>query len=150
MRKIEKNENKKKAAPKTNRVTKIKRGPKTEEKRKELKALYIEKLLECGCIAEAAQDALHLSDNTIKDWCKKDPDFAKAISEADSVAVGKATSYLWDAIKSGNVTAIIFYLKTRGSKYGFKERQTIDLNTTEIPAGMTKEEAKDFIANLNK
>lgn len=128
---------------------KTKTGPKTPDQRERLKTLYIEKLIECGGIATAACAATGVSFPTIEDWSKKDAEFAKAIQNVDEVAVGRATSMLWDSMKEGNATSIIFYLKTRGSKYGFKENQQIDLNT-DIPKGMSKEQAKDFVANLNK
>ena len=113
-------------------------GPYKPEERERLKAAYLEKLIECGCVQEAARKAIGGVDQaTIKGWRAKDPAFDAACDEADAVAVGKATSLLWESMKAGNATAIIFYLKTRGSKYGFKENQQIDLNgaLAEIPRG---------------
>lgn len=112
-------------------------GRKTDEQREKLKVAYIECLIRCGCIAEAAQRATGLSHNTISDWREKDPDFDAACNNAEAISVGEAASMLWDSMKEGNATSIIFYLKTRGSKYGYKEKQEVDFNgvLAQIPRG---------------
>ena len=133
----------------TTKVKKSKAGPKTPEKREQMKSLYLEKLIECGGVSLAARKALGLDHHTIDNWREKDAEFDKAIEEVDAIAVGEASSMLWKSMQEGNATSIIFYLKTRGSKYGFREQQTIDLKT-DIPKGFSKEQAKEFIAKMNK
>jgi len=126
---------KKKVTPKT--PNHKKGGAYTEEQREKLKVAYVENLVKCGCIAEAAQRAVGVTNKTITDWREKDPDFDAACNNAEAISVGEAASMLWDSMKEGNATSIIFYLKTRGSKYGFKENQQIDLNglLAQIPRG---------------
>lgn len=117
---------------------KKKAGPKKPEVIEKLKVAYIEQLIKCGGIGSAAQKAVGVDYNTIQDWSKKDPEFKAAINNVDELAVGEATSLLWEEMHNGNATAIIFYLKTRGSKYGFAEKQQIDINgaLASLPKGL--------------
>ena len=55
-------------------------------------------------------------------WMKRDADYAAKVEALEGVAVDFAESKLHLAIKSGNITAIIFYLKTKGRNRGYIER----------------------------
>lgn len=56
---------------------------------------------------------------------REDKDYKKAVDELSNVALDFAESQLHQQIKGGNPTAIIFYLKTKGKKRGYVERQEI-------------------------
>jgi len=58
-------------------------------------------------------------------WLKSDPEYAEAAKEFPDIALDFAESQLFQQIKEGNVTAIIFYLKTKGKARGFVERQEL-------------------------
>jgi len=60
-------------------------------------------------------------------WMKADTDYKKAVdSIADSV-LDFAESHLYKLVKEGNPAATIFYLKTKGKKRGYIERQEIEI-----------------------
>ena len=60
---------------------------------------------------------------TFYEWYKKDEDFKKSVDSIEDIALDFAESQLHKQIKDGNVTATIFYLKTKGVKRGYVERQ---------------------------
>tara|TARA_R110002153_G_scaffold181638_1_gene334938 strand:- start:1162 stop:1518 length:357 start_codon:yes stop_codon:yes gene_type:complete len=55
----------------------------------------------------------------------KDPIFKLEVDSIQDVALDFAESHLHQQIKDGNTAATIFYLKTKGKKRGFVERQEI-------------------------
>lgn len=58
-------------------------------------------------------------------WMENDPEYKKAVDDLSNVALDYAESKLHSQIKKENPTAIIFYLKTKGKKRGYVERQEI-------------------------
>ena len=63
--------------------------------------------------------------STFYEWYNKDEEFKKAVDDIGNVALDFAESQLHKQIKDGNSTATIFYLKTKGKKRGYIERQEI-------------------------
>jgi hypothetical protein len=59
-------------------------------------------------------------------WMQEDPEYKKAVDDLSDVAIDFAESQLHKQIKDGNSTATIFYLKTKGKKRGYVERQEIE------------------------
>lgn len=64
------------------------------------------------------------------DWMKEDSEFKKKVEDINDIALDFAESSLHKQIKDGNTTATIFYLKTKGKRRGYVERQEIE-NTGE-------------------
>lgn len=60
-------------------------------------------------------------------WMKEDPEYRDKVNELTQVAIDFAESKLHSSIADGNVTAIIFFLKTKGKSRGYVERQEIEL-----------------------
>ena len=58
-------------------------------------------------------------------WLKEDEMFAKAVQEIENVALDFAESQLHKQISDNSTAATIFYLKTKGKKRGYIERQEI-------------------------
>jgi hypothetical protein len=58
-------------------------------------------------------------------WIAKDKAFKDAVDDISNVALDFAESKLHSLIRDENPTAIIFYLKTKGKKRGYIERQEI-------------------------
>ena len=59
-------------------------------------------------------------------WMDSDPEYKAAVQELSDVALDFAESQLHKQIKDGNSTATIFFLKTKGKKRGYVERQEVE------------------------
>lgn len=99
--------------PKDSRSTSIK-------KRDMLNAL--EKAL--GVVTTASEVA-NINPSTHYDWLKKDSRYAKKVEEVGERGIDFAETSLLRQIREGNTTATIFYLKTKGKKRGWVERQEL-------------------------
>ena len=84
--------------------------------------------------------------STFYKYLKEDHDFAYAVKQIDDVTIDFAESQLHKQIKEGNTTATIFFLKTKGKKRGYWEKQEIvgDINTNVSydPSKLSDEELK--------
>lgn len=58
-------------------------------------------------------------------WMDSDPEYRRAVNDIENIAIDFAESQLHQQIKGGNTTSTIFYLKTKGKKRGYVERQEI-------------------------
>lgn len=61
-------------------------------------------------------------------WLEQDAEYRKAVDELQNMTLDFAESQLHKQIKEGNTTATIFYLKTKGKKRGYVERQEIQMD----------------------
>jgi hypothetical protein len=75
-------------------------------------------------VVTTACKSIGLARSTFYEWLKDDS-FKQAVSEIQEVAIDFAESQLHKQIADGNTSATIFYLKTKGKKRGFVERQEI-------------------------
>ena len=91
-----------------------------------LKKAFIEAYRANTGNATKASEAVGIHRNTFRNWKNTDPDFAAAIDAVDEEQIDTAESELSKHIKSGNLTAIIFYLKTKGKGRGYVERVETD------------------------
>ena len=98
---------------------------KAQEDKKRNKARLLKALeASLGVVTDACKK-VKLSRQTFYKYLKEDPDFKAAVLELEEVALDTAESALFNQIKEGNVTSIIFYLKTKGRRRGYVERQEI-------------------------
>ena len=77
-------------------------------------------------VVTAACKAVGIGRTTHYLWMKDDPEYKLAVDELSDVAIDFAESHLHKQIKGGNSTSTIFYLKTKGKKRGYVERQEIE------------------------
>lgn len=77
-----------------------------------------------GIVTTAAKN-VGIHRQTHYDWMKKDEDYKKAVEEINEVALDFAESSLHKQIADKVPTSTIFYLKTKGKKRGYIERQEI-------------------------
>ncbi len=63
--------------------------------------------------------------STFYEWYNKDEEFRKQVDDIGNVALDFAESKLHEQIMDNNTSATIFYLKTKGKKRGYVERQEI-------------------------
>jgi len=59
-------------------------------------------------------------------WCKEDEDFNAEVQAIQDVALDFAESKLFEQIQDGSTAATIFYLKTKGKRRGYVERQELE------------------------
>ena len=64
------------------------------------------------------------------EWLRKDEKYAEAVEELQNVVLDFSESQLFQRIKSGDTTAIIFHLKMRGKARGYVEKQEVEQHTT--------------------
>jgi len=62
---------------------------------------------------------------TFYQWLQDDEAFAKQVDDIQNIALDYAESQLHKQIGDGSTAATIFYLKTKGKKRGYVERQEI-------------------------
>lgn len=99
----------------------MRRDEHTEHNKKELlKAL--EKSL--GVVTTACKVA-GVGRTTYYEWYRDDEEFRKKVDDLSNVALDFVESKLFEQIDSGNPSSAIFYLKTKGKKRGYVERQEI-------------------------
>tara|TARA_R110000803_G_scaffold35719_3_gene77108 strand:+ start:256 stop:615 length:360 start_codon:yes stop_codon:yes gene_type:complete len=63
--------------------------------------------------------------STYYKWLNEDAEFAAEVKDIENVALDFAESQLHKQISDNSTTATIFYLKTKGKKRGYIERQEI-------------------------
>jgi hypothetical protein len=66
--------------------------------------------------------------STFYEYYNKDEAFKSKVDELQNFTLDFVESQLHKQIKDGNTTATIFYLKTKGKKRGFVERQEIQMD----------------------
>jgi hypothetical protein len=73
-----------------------------------------------GNVSAACQQ-LGMSRNTHYDYMKSDEEYKNEVDAISEMALDFVEGKLYESIKNGSDTAIIFYLKTKGAKRGYRE-----------------------------
>ena len=84
-----------------------------------------------GNISESC-DAANIGRQTYYDWIEKDEVFKQDADDAQESLIDLAESKLMENIEDNDNTSIIFFLKTKGKKRGYIEKQEIDANIRPI------------------
>ena len=95
-----------------------------------------------GVITTACRVA-GVSRDTYYRYYEEDPEFAKQCNDIENIVLDFAESQLHKQIKGGNPTSTIFFLKTKGKKRGYFEKQVNE----NINSGMLKIEVSDELRN---
>lgn len=74
-------------------------------------------------VVSVAAARVGISRQTHYRWMKSDPEYRRAVDDVAEFAVDYVESKLFNRIEDNDVTSIIFFLKTRGKKRGYVERQ---------------------------
>ena len=77
-----------------------------------------------GVVSYACKKA-NVSRRVYYDYLNTDPDFERQVEEIKEAQVDTVEVALLNAITEGNITAIIFYLKTQGKHRGYIEKSEI-------------------------
>lgn len=96
----------------------------------EIDLKQVETLAANGLTQQQIADALGISERTFRDRKSNSAEFAEAIKRGKAKGIAIVTNKLMEKVKAGNVTAMIFFLK---SQAGWKENQAVDFNlSTEV------------------
>jgi hypothetical protein len=93
--------------------------------RKQAMLHALEKTL--GVVTSAARQ-VGIERTTHYNWMKEDPDYKRAVESIEDIALDFAESKLHTMIQNEDTAATIFYLKTKGKKRGYIERQELTGN----------------------
>jgi ACT domain-containing protein len=89
------------------------------------KKAIIEALEKSLGVVTTACKQVGIARSTFYEYLKNDKDFADNVKDIQDIALDFAESQLHKQIQSGNTSATIFYLKTKGKNRGYVERQEI-------------------------
>ena len=85
-----------------------------------------------GIVTDAC-DKTGLSRTQHYKWYKEDEDYRKSVDSIDSKFIDFAESHLKKQIENGSTQATTFFLRTRGRKRGYNEKQEIDFTSGNEP-----------------
>ncbi len=103
-------------------------------------------LIETHGIVTPAINAAHVARSTFYQWKEQDPVFKQAVNDTAEIAIDEVESAFFDNIKAGNVTAQIFYLKTRAKHRGYVER--VEVATIEQLQELDDTQLDQYIAGV--
>ena len=91
------------------------------------KKAFLEAYEKTLCNITAACKASGVSRQTFYNWRADDPDFASELSDLNEATLDIAESVLKEImVKQKNITAVIFFLKTKGKERGYVERSEVE------------------------
>ena len=110
---------------------------------------FLEAFVKHKGVIQYAADEAGISRQTFYNWKKKDKEFAAAVEDVEEASKDRVESKLFELIegvqvqkivqgeeviysKPPDVTAIIFYLKTKAKDRGYTEKQEIKLNDINV------------------
>jgi len=93
---------------------------------KEQMVAALEKTL--GIVTKACE-MVGISRETHYRWLRTDEAYKEKVESVGDIALDFAESELFKQIKEGNITGVIFFLKTKGKKRGYIERSEFDHTT---------------------
>ena len=91
------------------------------------KAAMLEALEKSLGIVSTACKMVDISRQTHYAWLKSDEEYKSAVNSIQDGVLDFAESHLYKLVKEGNPAATIFFLKTKGKKRGYIERQEIEV-----------------------
>lgn len=93
-----------------------------------------------GVVTQACEEA-DVSRTQFYKWVNEDDEFKKEVESVSDIAIDFTESKLFKQIDEENITAIIFYLKTKAKHRGYIERQeNINYNEPNLPEWMKEDE----------
>jgi len=95
------------------------------------KAMIIALEKSLGIVTPACKN-VGISRDTHYRWMREDKDYSEAVDSMTDVAIDFAESQLHKQIKNGTPASTIFYLKTKGKKRGYVEKQEMEHNIQSV------------------
>ena len=99
-----------------------KKQQQVQQQKKEL----LEALEKSLGVVTTACKAVHLDRTTFYRYYNDDAEFRAACDDVENIALDFAESQLHKQIQKGEVSSTIFYLKTKGKRRGYVEKQEIE------------------------
>lgn len=90
----------------------------------------LERLARVGLSQSQIADWFGFSERTLRNRFQSDPDLVAAYKKGKAEGVGKVADTLFQQAMGGNITAMIFYLKTQGR---WTEVQKVEHTVQEAP-----------------
>lgn len=112
-----------------------------------LKKAMLEALEKTLGIVSTAANIVGITRKTHYDWLQKDLEYVKAVNDLDNLALDYAESKLFKNIEKEKEASVFFYLKTKGKKRGYVERQEI-VHQGGIPLSKMSNEAIEQIDKI--
>ena len=102
-----------------------------------------------GVLTPAAK-AAGVNPSTVWRWKQEYPEFAKRCEEIEEVAVDFVETKLYNLINEGSEACTIFYMKTKGRKRGYAEKQQLDVNAEVkgVTVNVTNEETAQVLQDI--
>lgn len=111
-----------------------------------LKKSMIEALEKSLGIVTTACKSTGIHRSTHYEWIIKDEAYKSEVESISEITLDFAESQLHKQINEGNTSATIFYLKTKGKKRGYVERQEFEVIENDIDfSNITDEDLQNFI-----
>ena len=96
----------------------------TQSKKTQIaKKQFLDALEKALGVVTQASKVTGIARKTHYEWLQKDPEYKKAVDDLPELVLDFAESKLHGLINEGNITAVIFFLKTQGRSRGYIERQ---------------------------
>jgi hypothetical protein len=87
-------------------------------------------------VVTTACKAVGIARQTHYEWMKEDEAYRSAVNNIDDLVLDFAESKLHKQIDSGDTTATIFFLKTRGKRRGYIEKSSLDFTSNGEAVGI--------------
>ena len=114
------------------------------------KDLMLEALRKSLGIVTTACLSVGIDRSTHYEWLKSDSDYKAKVEALDDVVLDFAESQLHKSINNGSDTATIFFLKTKGKKRGYIEKQEITNTNLNVEVQEVTEEMQNELLNTLK
>lgn len=98
--------------------------------KKDIDLAEVERLASLGLNRAQISSALGISESTFYQRQRENEDFAEAIKRGESQGIALVSSKLMEQVNSGNVTAMIFYLKSRA---GWNDKHQLEVDMSKAP-----------------
>ncbi len=81
-----------------------------------------------GIVTTACQK-VNIARKTHYEWYNNDPEYKAAVDDVQNVAIDFAESKLFQNVKDGKETSIIYYLNNKGNSRGYSKTNFIDITS---------------------
>ena len=86
-------------------------------------------------IVTTACKTVGIDRGTHYNWMNDDEEYKKSVLDIENIALDFAESQLHKQIQNGEVSATIFFLKTKGKKRGYIEKQELQIEEVKEVTG---------------